>query len=148
MKKNMLSIFLGAGWVLLALFLLSGNYYKKLTDNSNLSLFSPIAWEDHLQIFKGSIQCSLTSEELIERKKYLQAEIFSKTIKRIEISNGFTFYFKDDPALLNYVLEFIQKEKACCPFFKFDLSILPFNEGFALQISGSKKAFKFLKELE
>ncbi len=148
MKKNLLSLFLGTGWILLALFLLSGSYYKKLTNDTESFFFSPIAWEDHLQLFKGAIQCSLTNEELLERKKYLKDEIFNKIVKKDEIQNGFVYYFNDDPILLNYVLEFIQKEKTCCPFFKFDISILPFNKGFAMKISGSEEALNFLKDFE
>lgn len=148
MKKTLLSILLGSGWILLALFLLSGHFYKKLTPDSEASFFSPIAWEGHLEIFEGAIQCSLTSEELLESKKHLKTEIISNVVEKVEIQNGYLYYFKDDPVLLNHVFGYIQKEKSCCPFFKFDVSILPFKKGFALQISGSEDAFKFLKDFE
>jgi hypothetical protein len=44
--------------------------------------------------------------------------------------------------------ELMLKEKACCPFFKFDLSILPFNKGIALKISGSKAVKEMLVSFE
>lgn len=139
-------ILLGMGWVLLGLFILSGIYAKKLTGKSGISFVSPIAWEEHLQVFKGAVSCSLTSEELQQRKTYLKERIISK-IDRQEIkANAIIYYFKDDAVLLEHLLEFVQKEKACCPFFKFDVSILPYAKGMALQISGSEEALKLIQE--
>lgn len=140
------TILLGMGWVLLALFLLSGHYYKKWTGNSDRSFISPIAWEDHLKLFKGAASCALTSEELLERKAYLKAQILSKVIRKEMQPTAYVLYFEDDPDLLLHLMEFVQKEKACCPFFKFDLSILPFEQGIALQISGSAAAMEMMKE--
>lgn len=148
MKMRISMVLLGMGWVLLGLFLLSGSYYKKLTGTSNTSFLSPIAWEDHLQVFKGAVSCSLSSEELLERKVYLRESIMSKVDRKEVQANAYVFYFKDDPLLLQDIMEFMQKEKACCPFFKFDLSILPFEKGLALQISGSDEAFEMIKEME
>jgi len=141
-------ILLGMGWVLLGLFLVSGMHYKKLSGTSSASFVSPIAWEDHLQVFKGVISCSLNSEELLERKAYLKELIMSKVERKEIQANAHVYYFEDDPKLLQDLMEFVQKEKACCPFFKFDLSILPFEKGLALQISGSKEAFEMIKGMD
>ena len=84
----------------------------------------------------------------MERKENLRKNIFSKTKERIEISNGVIYRFEDNPELLTNALEFIQQEKACCPFFKFDISILPFQNGFAIQISGSELAKEMLIDFE
>ncbi|MBX2873995.1 MAG: hypothetical protein KTR30_17900 [Saprospiraceae bacterium] len=141
-------VLLGMGWVLLGLFLLSGTYYKKLTGASDAPFLSPIAWEDHLQVFKGAVSCSLSSEELQERKADLRKLVMSKVDRKEVQANAYVFYFKDDPELLKHLMEFVQKEKACCPFFKFDLSILPFEKGMALQISGSDEAIEMVKDME
>lgn len=140
------TILLALGWVLFGLFLLSGSYYKKLTANTGHSFLSPIAWEDHIQLWKGAVSCTLTSEELLERKTYLKDQVMSKVIRKEMSKNAFVFYFEHDPELLDHLMEFVQKEKDCCPFFKFDLSILPFEKGIALQISGSEEALELLKE--
>jgi len=84
----------------------------------------------------------------LERKKILKETIFSKVVKKEESLNGYTYFFEDDSNLLASVLEHVQIEKACCPFFKFDISILPFSKGFALQISGSEAALEMIKEFE
>lgn len=148
MKRKIPITILGLGWVFLAIFLTSGYYFNKLTINSNGFKLSPITWDNHMQIFNGAVQCNLIEEDLIDRKKILKQEIFSKVIKREESLNGIIYYFKDDLNLLESVLEHVQIEKACCPFFKFDISILPFNSGFALQVSGSEDALQMLKEFE
>jgi len=141
-------IILGLGWVFLALFLTSGYYFNKLNNDSNGFKFSPITWNNHIKVFNGAIQCNLIGDDLLDRKKMLKQTIFSKVLKRKESLNGITYYFNDDSNLLELVLEHVQIEKACCPFFKFDISILPFNNGFALQISGSEDALQMLKEFE
>ena len=148
MREKNLKIVLGSGWLFLALFLTSGYYFNKLSNNSTAFKFIPITWENHLQIFNGAIQCNLVEADLLERKKLLKEAIFSKVQTKEESLNSFIYYFNDDPNLLESVLEHVQIEKACCPFFKFDISILPFNKGFALQISGSEDALKMLEEFE
>lgn len=146
MKMQTSTILLGLGWVLLGLFLLSGFFYKKLTRDTKQSFFFPIAWEDHVQLFTGAVSCTLTSEELLERKAFLRDQVMSKVLRKEINSTAYVFYFEDNPELLAHLMEFVQKEKACCPFFKFDISILPFGKGMALQISGSKEALQLLKE--
>ena len=101
-----------------------------------------------MQVFKGALQCNLTNEKLLERKKILKEKIFSKVSKKEKKLNGFVYYFENEEILLNDALEFIQKEKACCPFFKFDISILPFDYGFAIQISGPDEVLEMLKDFE
>ena len=148
MKKNILFVLLSAGWFFLAVFLLSGYYFNKLSVGVDTSIFSPVSWGDHMQVFEGALQCSLTDEDLLERKQVLKESVFSKVTRKEEKTNGFVYYFKDEEGLLNDALEFIQKEKSCCPFFKFDVSILPFDHGFAIQISGSEEAIGMLKDFE
>ncbi len=141
MKKMLKTLFFLSGWLLLALFLLSAYLFKPLSN-------TPIPWENHWQGFHGLIECSLSDSELSERKELLKRQVFSKLDHKLATENGFIYYFDDDPDLLNWVWELIEQEKACCPFFKFDLSILPFKQGFALQISGAPAAFELLKDFE
>lgn len=148
MKKYILTLFFASGWILFALFILSGYFFNRLSNEPKSSFFTPIRWENHLQIFDGAIQCSLVDEDLLERKNFLKEKIFSKAINKEITSTGLLYYFRDDPIVLGFILEFIEKEKACCPFVKFDLSILPFKQGMAIRISGSKEAIEFLKDFE
>lgn len=136
------------GWVFLAIFILSGYFFNKLSDNQSTNNFQPIEWSEHMQIFRGAIQCNLLDDALMTRKQELKDKIFSKVTKKVEKENGFVYYFENDNSLLKDALDFIEKEKACCPFFKFDISILPFDNGFAIGISGSKDAIEMLRDFE
>ena len=148
MKSKLSQVILGSGWIFLCLFIVSAYAFNSLSSNSATSKFSPIKLDSHVHMFNGAIQCNLIGEELTARKEVLKEEIFAKVTKREESKNGIIYYFENDPKLLQSVLEHVQIEKACCPFFKFDISILPFDNGFALQISGSEDAMEFIKEFE
>ena len=148
MKNKLLIPVLALGWVFLFLFLGSAYFFNSFTSDTNENVWSPIAWEEHLLVFDGALTCSLTSEELLERKQELKESIFPQLVKKVALDNGYIYYFEDDQQLAEDILEFIGKEKQCCPFFKFDFSVLPFNKGLALQISGSPAVKDFLKDME
>ena len=142
--KNVKTIILGLGWVLLFLFLGSGYVMNTFKSGQETSLFTPITWGEHAAVFEGALSCSLTSAELQDRIALLRTEIFPNLTKKEELAEGFIYYFEDEGDLAVKILEFIGKEKQCCPFFKFDFSILPFKKGLALQISGSAGVKEFL----
>lgn len=144
MMKNFNTIILSLGWIFLALFLGSGYIMNTFKSGTEQSPFKPITWAEHLSVFEGALSCSLTSEELRDRIAMLRNEVFPKITKKEELKEGYIYYFEDEDDLAIKILEFIGKEKQCCPFFKFDLSILPFKKGIALQISGSKGVKAFL----
>lgn len=147
MNNRIRNVIFGLGWILLLLFLVSGYIFNKFSSDSK-SAFAPIAWEDHVAVMQGAISCSLTDEELIDRKLELKTKIFSKLKKKVELEDGFIYYFDDEKGLAATITEFLLKEKDCCPFFKFDLSILPFEKGIAFQISGSEGVKDFLLDFE
>lgn len=148
MKSNMLYTLLGSGWIFLGLFFISGFYFNKFSTQTDGSNFRPVEWRDHMQLFEGVIQCNLTNEDLIERKKLLKEKIFSKVTNREQTQNGYVYYFEYDKLMLENILEFTKTEKACCPFFKFDISILPFDLGIAIQLSGSEEVVEMLEDFE
>lgn len=142
--KNLKTIILGFGWVLFGLSLGSSYVFNSFQNGENNSAFAPISWSDHLLVMDGALSCSLTTAELQDRIAMLKTEIFPKVARKEEVTEGYIYYFEDEGLLATHILEFIGKEKQCCPFFKFDFSILPFNKGLALKISGSKGVKDFL----
>lgn len=136
------------GWVLLIIYLVSGFYYNKLLIKDAESSFRPIEWNEHKKVFKGIIQCTLSDADLQERKQLLKEKLFSKVASKEETANEITYYFNYDDQLLDKIFEFTRLEKACCPFFNFDISILPFELGMAIRISGSDEAIEMLKDFE
>jgi hypothetical protein len=97
---------------------------------------------------EGAISFSITTDALQERRIELKNKIFSQLLKKEELPQRFIFYFNDTEGMAENLTELMLKEKACCPFFKFDLSILPFNKGIALKISGSKAVKEMLVSFE
>ncbi len=148
MRKVILGTFALTGWILFLLLLASSFIFNSFNGDESKNRFSPIAWKDHKMVFDGALTCSLTSAELMDRKQQLKAEIFPNLINKTELETGFIYYFEDEGELAEKIMEFIGKEKQCCPFFKFDFSILPFKDGLALQISGSKAIKDFLVDME
>lgn len=146
--KHKITLFVASlGWLLLIIYLGVGYVFKQFSPEP-ASFFAPVAWEDQVDVFEGAISCSLTSEELQERRVELKSLIFSQLIKKEELTQGFIYYFNDTEGMAENITELMLKEKACCPFFKFDLSILPFNKGIALKISGSKAVKELLMSFE
>jgi len=88
------------------------------------------------------------SEDKLKQQELIKETIFPYVKNRVEFSNGFTYYFEDKNEMLEKLIELIRVEKECCSFFRFDLSILPFNQGLALQISGMDGVKDFILELE
>ena len=136
-----------SGWVLLILFLGSGYFFNKFSEG-NKFVMSPISWADHLSVFDGALTCSLTTEEELVRRLELKQVLFSNLKKKEELANGYVYYFDQTAGFYEKATELIGKEVKCCPFLKFDLSILPFGKGMAIQISGGEGVKAFLDDFE
>ena len=148
MKKIWIRLFFASGWLLLILFLISGYFYQKYSFTAETTPFIAIPFEGRLALFEGAVSCSLTGAEFTDRVEKLKQEIFSKLKSREETADGYIYYFEDEGNMAESILEMMVLEKQCCPFFKFDLSILPFRQGIALQLSGSPAVKDFLQDFE
>jgi len=137
------SIVCAAGWLLLFVFLFSGYLFNTAQKDSSFN-FQPIQWTEHLRVFEGALSCTLLPGELNERLAEIKAEIFTSDVHKEELNDGYIFYFDDKGDLADKVLDFLKVEKKCCPFFKFDLSILPYQGGMALKISGGPQVKSFI----
>ena len=140
-------LFYLSGWILLILFLGSGYFFNKFSEGNKFSL-APISWEEHLSVFDGALTCSLTTEEELARRLELKQVLFSNLKKKEELDNGYVYYFDQKEGFYEKATELIGKELKCCPFLKFDLSILPFGKGMAIQISGREGVRTFLDDFE
>lgn len=96
---------------------------------------------------EGEISCSLDAKALEKRKSKFQALFFSNAEKVEEIQEGYQFTFKDEGKLNDQLFEFILTEKKCCPFFQYDIKILPYNAGIEFSITGDERVKAFLETL-
>ena len=95
----------------------------------------------------AGISCSLDAKELEKRKRAFQSLFFDKAIQFEEVDTGFRFLFKDEGKLNERLFKFVLEEKKCCPFFQYDIKVLPYSEGIDLTISGEGEVQEFLTEL-
>ena len=98
-----------------------------------------------MQVFDGLLSCSLLPDDLNERVAMLKEELFTEDVVTEELEDGYLFFFEDEGEVATKLLDFLDIEKQCCPFFKFDLSILPFKQGMALKISGGPRVKSFIE---
>lgn len=101
------------------------------------------------EIADSLMVCSLTDEELFERKEALRQELLPLVTSTNEHPYGYRFEFRSQAGLAEKILGFIEAERSCCPFFHFDLAFHAFQGKLVLTISGppgTKSFIDFLAE--
>lgn len=91
------------------------------------------------------LTCTLTSDELVQREAQLKKEIFSKIKKTRELEDGYEFEFHEDAAFSERLVEFINLERDCCPFFTFTLTFEPQAGALKVKIGNSKEIKEMMK---
>lgn len=83
-----------------------------MTDNSTASI--PLA-------------CDLSAMSPDERTRHstVVADWRSQVVERAELPHGFAYRFAPGDAILLNLVEFIARERLCCPFFRFQLDLEP-----------------------
>ena len=81
------------------------------------------------------IACLLPENERVARGDEL-AEIFGNALEERELPDGYRFRFQAGDALALRLIEFINFERKCCPFFKFELIFEPESGPVWLNIRG------------
>lgn len=92
------------------------------------------------------ICCKLTSPELQRHKNTVLAELRTAIIEKQEVQDGFAYTFPGTDVILNQLVTFIQSERECCPFFKFELIIQDVQSNVRLKITGPDGAKEFLEQ--
>lgn len=91
------------------------------------------------------ICCKLSSKELQERKNTLLAVLKAEILEKQEITDGFVYSFPGNDDMLNQLMGFIQSERRCCPFFKFELTIQEPENLVWLKITGPVGTKEFIE---
>jgi hypothetical protein len=87
----------------------------------------------------GGLSCKLTSAELEERKTDVLSVIKRKILDKKELSNGYSFKFKNTDEMIDMLTDFVKSERQCCDFFNFSLHIN--NDGSLwFDLTGPKEA--------
>ena len=92
---------------------------------------------------KNILACLLGNRELAARKKKLQKEIFSQVQSTTELEDGYRFHFLDKKGMDRKIFDFILTEKACCPFFKYEVNLDPHSKKIDLSLRGLRGGEEF-----
>jgi hypothetical protein len=71
--------------------------------------------------------------------------IFSGYAQIRELTDGYAFRFEDSVKWAGRILEFIEAERVCCQFLRFDLIFEPQLGPLWLQLRGSETAKEFIR---
>jgi hypothetical protein len=84
------------------------------------------------------LACSLTEAELRERGEENTA-LFARVREVRELPDGYRFAFAPDADGVPALMRFITAERACCPFFTFELQFAAPHQAIWLAVRGSEE---------
>jgi|SRR5947209_12859042 len=91
------------------------------------------------------IACSLSAPDRAERGTELN-DTFKHVEQINELPDGYAFKFPGSEALASKLLKVIMGERACCPFFTFELVFEPQEGPIWLHMRGPDGVKEFVKE--
>lgn len=91
------------------------------------------------------LACLLTGEELVARGEVVQPLIASSQQVQ-ELEDGYAFQFPGEPEWIQRVVTFVAEERACCPFFTFELRYEPDLGPIWLRLRGSAEIKALLRD--
>jgi hypothetical protein len=93
------------------------------------------------------IACTLSDAELRDRRETVLRKIRGEATEVKEVENGFAYQFSPGHDRIVELAHFIDLERQCCPFLKFELTIAADNGPVRLAITGPEGAKEFLSEI-
>jgi hypothetical protein len=91
------------------------------------------------------IACSLSAAELRERGEENLA-LFSQARRVRELADGYAFAFAGADAEVEQLLRFVLAERACCPFWSFDLTFTSPHQEVWVAVRGNAEAKALVHE--
>lgn len=90
------------------------------------------------------LSCTLTSQELRERKRTILTALRQQVMEKKELEDGYAFKFSGTDTMLDFLLEFVKTERACCSFFDFHLYINGNKGEILLELTGPEGVKTFI----
>lgn len=92
--------------------------------------------------------CLLTPTELKDRSSATNAQIIARADEIVETQDGYKLKFTEaDDELVAKLAEWINVERKCCSFFRFELVFDQFSGPVWLEVGGDAGAKQFLKNV-
>lgn len=93
------------------------------------------------------IVCNLSEAEQAAREEELATELFGNCPEVAELADGYAFRFPGEQEWIARLVEFIEFERKCCPFFTFELAFEPDEGPVWLRVKGSDEVKMFVEQV-
>ena len=90
------------------------------------------------------VACTLSQPDLARRRAGLFAELARRRQEVRWLSEGVALRYSPEQGTLALLGEFIQLERQCCPFLRFQLTVEPGGGPFWLELTGPAGTREFL----
>ncbi len=90
------------------------------------------------------IACTLSDEERGSREGEVDA-LFARMVAVRELPDGYAFAFPPESGVAHAVFDLVLAERACCPFFTFELAFPSPHERVWLRMCGGEEVKEFVR---
>ncbi len=91
------------------------------------------------------LACSLSEPDLAKRRQELAENVSGGVLKVDELEDGYAFAFPGNAEWATRLIELVNAERACCPFFAFELIFEPDLGPILLKVTGPKSVKEFIE---
>lgn len=91
------------------------------------------------------IACNLSGREAARRKEST-AEVLHQAVRVREIEDGYEFMFPGEGGPVAGIVELVVAERACCPFFVFEILFEAAGGPIRLRVTGPDGAKEFIQD--
>jgi len=88
---------------------------------------------------------ALTAEQRVEIRSYGRT-LHDAVQSARELPNGYEFEFASDPPVYQALVRYIPLERACCPFFEFNVRVAPNGGKLYWSLTGPAGINEFIRE--
>lgn len=93
-----------------------------------------------------TLVCNLSEAEKAKRRPKAEALFRDRLDSYRKTDDGYAFRFEPEDDVLERIFEFVDAERQCCPFFRFEVTVTPDGGPLELVIGGSEQIQSFLEE--
>jgi hypothetical protein len=97
------------------------------------------------EINQADIACKLMGAEFAARKEAITRDLFAHAERVDELADGFAYQFPAVDPWPAKVLEFVEAERQCCPFFTFEIVFEPNDGPLWLRLRGTEEVKAFIQ---
>src|SRR5918994_7072241 len=93
------------------------------------------------------IACTLTPGQINGCRDHLIPGLLTRALRTEVLPNGYRLMFAPSTDTLHAIADTLDRERQCCQFLRFELTIEPAGAGMVLNVTGPAGTREFLEEL-